>query len=76
MLGGIQVRLELGPYNPHVHTLHFFRYLPERYILFYILNNIYILEASELRNDRGSLPGSFTVMDNAIITHNNISLKT
>lgn len=25
MLGGIQARLELGPYNPQHHTIHFFR---------------------------------------------------
>jgi FERM central domain. len=26
MLGGIQARIELGPYNPQVHTIQFFRY--------------------------------------------------
>jgi hypothetical protein len=26
MLGGIQARIELGPYNPQVHTTQFFRY--------------------------------------------------
>lgn len=25
MLGGIQARIELGPYNPHTHTIGFFR---------------------------------------------------
>ncbi|XP_063222008.1 putative FERM domain-containing protein FRMD8P1 isoform X2 [Bacillus rossius redtenbacheri] len=25
MLGGIQARIEMGPYNPQVHTTHFFR---------------------------------------------------
>ena len=25
MLGGIQARIELGPYNPQVHTTQFFR---------------------------------------------------
>lgn len=27
MLGGIQARLELGPFNPQVHTNKFFRYV-------------------------------------------------
>ena len=26
MLGGIQARIELGPYNTHSHTISFFRY--------------------------------------------------
>lgn len=25
MLGGIQARIELGPYNPQVHSTHYFR---------------------------------------------------
>lgn len=25
MLGGIQARIELGPYNPHAHTVGFLR---------------------------------------------------
>lgn len=26
MLGGIQARIELGPYNAHTHTISWFRY--------------------------------------------------
>ncbi|KAG8302735.1 FERM domain-containing protein 8 [Homalodisca vitripennis] len=32
MLGGIQARLELGPYNPHLHTIHFFREQHSRFL--------------------------------------------
>ncbi|XP_054261310.1 putative FERM domain-containing protein FRMD8P1 isoform X2 [Macrosteles quadrilineatus] len=32
MLGGIQARLELGPYNPHIHTIHFFREQYSRFL--------------------------------------------
>lgn len=27
MLGGIQARIELGPYNAHTHTISWFRYI-------------------------------------------------
>ncbi|CAH1112328.1 unnamed protein product [Psylliodes chrysocephalus] len=32
MLGGIQARIELGPYNPQEHTIHFFREKQAKYL--------------------------------------------
>ncbi|TDG40422.1 hypothetical protein AWZ03_013158 [Drosophila navojoa] len=32
MLGGIQARIELGPYNPHTHTVGFFRENQSRFL--------------------------------------------
>jgi hypothetical protein len=32
MLGGIQARIELGPYNPQVHTTQFFRYADHTFL--------------------------------------------
>lgn len=32
MLGGIQARLELGPYSPQIHTIHFFREQHSRFL--------------------------------------------
>lgn len=30
MLGGIQARIELGPYNVHTHTVSYFRWVTKR----------------------------------------------
>lgn len=30
MLGGIQARIELGPYNVHTHTVSYFRWVAKR----------------------------------------------
>lgn len=32
MLGGIQARIELGPYNPQVHSTHYFREEQAKYL--------------------------------------------
>lgn len=32
MLGGIQARVELGPYNPQVHSTHYFREEQSKYL--------------------------------------------
>ncbi|CAG9863625.1 unnamed protein product [Phyllotreta striolata] len=36
MLGGIQARIELGPYNPQQHTIHFFREKQGKYLPLHI----------------------------------------
>ncbi|XP_066901702.1 FERM domain-containing protein 8, partial [Halyomorpha halys] len=38
MLGSIQARIELGPYNPQYHTLHFFREQQGRFLPSHIRN--------------------------------------
>ncbi|CAH1393403.1 unnamed protein product [Nezara viridula] len=38
MLGSIQARIELGPYNPQYHTLHFFREQQSRFLPSHIRN--------------------------------------
>ncbi|KAL1110415.1 hypothetical protein AAG570_007946 [Ranatra chinensis] len=38
MLGSIQARIELGPYNPQVHTLHFFREQHGRFLPVHLRN--------------------------------------
>lgn len=38
MLGGLQARIELGPYNPHLHTPDFFRYFENFKVTIFFLN--------------------------------------
>lgn len=39
MLGGIQARIELGPYNPHTHTISYFREIQARFLPPHIAKN-------------------------------------
>lgn len=53
MLGGIQARIELGPYKPEEHTTQYFRYFffPD---LCRILCNLYFLTKTKTKFQQGT----------------------
>lgn len=42
MLGGIQARIELGPYNVHTHTVSYFRWVTIPALHFLVFNEIFL----------------------------------